>query len=175
LCTKSRIYYRILPLFCTTLLSILRSLSNSLMVCIAETFHIIDPELHGFAAIDKIFQLAISKAGLKLKVFWFRNQERWSSKLYLSNSLDQLSGTAKQAYICKTPLEKIKRATRGAAWRRPRAGFRDFLSMKGQCSRSSPDRSCSESFRCTNTAVGWSKREEKSSDAASIKALLTHQ
>lgn len=97
------------------------------------------------------------------------------SKLYLSNSLDQLSGTAKQAYICKTPLEKIKRATRGAAWRRPRAGFRDFLSMKGQCSRSSPDRSCSESFRCTNTAVGWSKREEKSSDAASIKALLTHQ
>jgi len=39
------------------------------MVCIAETFHIIDPELHGFAAIDKTFQLAISKAGLKLKVF----------------------------------------------------------------------------------------------------------
>ena len=82
-----RICYRILPLFLTTLLSILRSLSNSLMVCIVETFHIIDPELHGFAAIDKTFQLAFSKAGLKLKVFWFRNQERWSSKLYLSSSL----------------------------------------------------------------------------------------
>mgnify|MGYP006109007769 FL=1 len=121
-----RIYYRILPLFRTALLSILRSLSNSLMVCIVETFHIIDPELHGFAAIDKTFQLAISKAGLKLKVFWFRNQERWSSKLYLSNSLDQLSGTAKQAYICKTPLEKIKRATRGAAWRRPGRGSVTF-------------------------------------------------
>jgi hypothetical protein len=127
-----RIYYRILPLFRTALLSILRSLSNSLMVCIVETFHIIDPELHGFAAIDKTFQLAISKAGLKLKVFWVRNQERWSSKLYLSNSLDQLSGTAKQAYICKTPLEKIKRATGGAAWGAPpRAGFHAFLSMKG--------------------------------------------